>query len=160
MGREDRLVGIGHPLAQHGDQLEIFLRHRVADGVGDIDRGGARLDRGFDAAAQEIMLGAGAVFRRPFHIVGVAARPGHRRDHRFIDLFRLHLQLVLHVHRAGGQEAVDARALGVFQGIGRTVDILLAGPRQAADHRVLDDLGDFGDRLEIAIGGDRESPPR
>jgi hypothetical protein len=40
---------------------EIFLRHRVADGVGDIDGGGAGLDRGLDAAAEEIHLAAGAV---------------------------------------------------------------------------------------------------
>ncbi len=43
------------------EQREIFLRHGVADGVGNIDGGGAGLDRGFDAAAEEIEFGAGAV---------------------------------------------------------------------------------------------------
>ena len=41
--------------------VEIFLRHGVADGVGDVDGGGAGLDRGLDAAAEEVVLGAGAV---------------------------------------------------------------------------------------------------
>jgi hypothetical protein len=53
MGREHDLVGAGHPGAQHGDEGGIFLRHRVADGVGNIDGRGAGLDRRLAAAAQE-----------------------------------------------------------------------------------------------------------
>ena len=34
----------------------------------------SRLDRAFDATAEEIVLSAGAVFARPFDIVGMAAR--------------------------------------------------------------------------------------
>jgi len=56
------------------DQREIFLRHRVADGIGNVDRGGAGLDRGFDAAAEEIVLGARAVLARPLDIVVYCAR--------------------------------------------------------------------------------------
>jgi hypothetical protein len=36
------------------NSARVFLRRGVADRVGDVDRGGAGLDRGLDAAAQEI----------------------------------------------------------------------------------------------------------
>ena len=78
VGREDRLVGVRHPLEQHPDERAELLRRRVADGVGDVDRGGARLDRRLDHAAEEIVLGAGARPRRPLDVVGVVARPRHR----------------------------------------------------------------------------------
>ncbi len=76
VGGEARHVGIGHAVAQHVEQREIFLRHGVADRVGDIDGGRAGIDRGFHAAAEEIVLGAGAVLGRPFHVIGVAAARG------------------------------------------------------------------------------------
>src|SRR6266480_1752794 len=41
MGGEARLVGVGHAVAYHLDQREIFLGNGVTDGVGDIDGGGA-----------------------------------------------------------------------------------------------------------------------
>ena len=86
MHREARLVGIRHALAHHLDEREIFLRHRIADGVGNVDGGGAGLDRGFDAAAEKVVLGAGAVLARPFDVVGMAARARHLRDHHLVDL--------------------------------------------------------------------------
>ena len=68
VGGEDRLVGARHLLAQHLDQRVEFVRHRIADRVGDVDGGRAGLDRGLDAAAEEIRLGAGGVHRRPFDV--------------------------------------------------------------------------------------------
>ena len=127
MHREARLVGIRHALAHHLEQREIFLRRRVADGVGNVDRGGAGLDRRLDAAAQEIELGAGAVLARPLDIVGVVARPRHLRDHHLVDLVRLLLQLVLHVHRRGRDEGVNAPPLGRLDRFGAAVDVLERG---------------------------------
>ena len=98
---EARLVGVRHGLAQCGDELEVFLRHRVADRVRDIDGGGAGLDRRLNAAAQEVELGAGAVLGRPLDVVGVAPCAGDLRDHHLVDLVRLLLELVFHVHRRG-----------------------------------------------------------
>jgi hypothetical protein len=151
------LVGIRHPLAQHLDEREIFLRHRVADGVGDIDGGGAGLDRRLDAAAEEVVLAAGAVLARPLDIVGVPPRPRHRGDHRLVDLFRLHLQLPLHVHRRGGDEGMDARALRRLDGFAGAVDVVEAGAGEAADHRFLGALGDLVDGGEVAFRGDRKA---
>ena len=123
MRGEARLVGIRHALAQHLDQGEIFLRHGIADGVGNVDGGGAGIDRGLDAAAEEIVLGAGAVLARPFDVVGVVARARDLRDHHLVDLVRLLLQLPLHVHRRGGEEGMDAPALGRLDRLGAAVDV-------------------------------------
>ena len=157
MHREARQVGIRHALA-HASCIkrEIFLRHRVADGVGDIDGGGAGLDRGLDATAEEIELGAGAVLARPLDVVGVVARAGDLRDHHLEDFVRLLLQLVFHVHRRGGQEGVDAPPLRRLDRFGAAVDVLERGARQPADHRVFGALGDLMDGGKIAFGGDRK----
>jgi hypothetical protein len=40
-----------HILTQRADELAVFLGHAVADGVGNVDRGGARCDHGFDYLA-------------------------------------------------------------------------------------------------------------
>ncbi len=70
---------------------------------------------------------------------------------------RLHLQLVLHVQGAGGDDDVDAPALGVLDRLGATVDVDLSGAAQARHRALGDDLGDLTDGLEIAIGGDWET---
>ena len=98
-----------------------------------------------------------AVLRRPFHVVGVAARAGDLRDHHFVHLVRLFLQFPLHVHRRSGKEGVDALAPGRLDRLGATVDVLHAGAREAADHGVLGTLGDFVHGGEIAFRGDREA---
>src|SRR5262249_10264396 len=71
-------------------------------------------------------LGAGAVLRRPLDVVGIAARPGDLRDHHLVDLVRLLLQLVLHVHRRGGEKSMDAPALGRLDRLRAAVDVLNA----------------------------------
>ena len=151
---EARLVGVRHGLAKPLEHVEIFFGYRVAHGVREIDRGGAGVDRGFDAAAEKVELGAGGVFSGPLDVVDVIARPRHRRDHHLVDLLWLHLQLVLHVHRRRGQEGVDAAALRVLDSFAAAIDVLQRGARQAADHRVLGALGDLAHRLEIAVGGE------
>ncbi len=157
MGGEPRLVGIGHALAHHLEQRVVFLRHRVADGVGDVDGGRAGLDGGLDAAAQEVVLGAGAVLARPLDVVGVVAGAGDGRDHEPVDLLGLHLQLPLHVHRRGGDEGVDAPAPRRPDRLAAAVDVLLAGAGEAADHRVPGAHRDLVDGGEVALGGDREA---
>ena len=157
MHGKPRLVGIRHPLAHHLDQREIFLRHRVADGVGNIDRAGAGLNRGLDAAAEEIVLGSGAVLARPFDVVGVAARPRHRGDHHLKNLLGRKLQLPLHVHRRGGDEGMDARLLRRLDRLAGAVNVLETGAGEPADDGVLGALGDLVDGGEIAVGGDRKA---
>ena len=71
-------------------------------------------------------------------------------------LVRRLLDLVLHVHRAGADERVDARHLGDLHGVPADPDVLLDGPRQTGDARALDLGRDRLDRLEVVGRGDRE----
>ncbi len=155
--REAGQVGIRHALAHGLEQVEILVRRRVADGVGNVDGGGAGLDRGLDAAAQEIEFRAGAVLARPLDVVGMVARPGDLRDHHLVDLVRLLLQLVLHVHRRGRQEGVDAPARRRLDRLGAAVDVLGRGAGEPADHGILGALGDLMDGGEVALRGDRKA---
>ena len=157
MHREARQVGIRHVLAHALHHSEIFLRHRVTYGVGDIDGGGAGLDRCLDAAAEEVELGAGAILARPFDVVGIGACACDLCDHHLVDFVRLLLKLVLHVHRRSGQKGVDAPPLRRFDRFGAAVDVLEGGARQPANHRLLGALGDLVDGGVIAFGGDRKS---
>ena len=78
MDGEDRLVGVRHALADAAEQRVILVRRGVAHRVGDVDRRRAGPDRGLDAAAEEVELGARGVLRRPFDVLDVVARAGDR----------------------------------------------------------------------------------
>ena len=151
---EDHLVGARHLLHHGAEHLVVFLGRGVAHGVGQVDGGGAGLDRRLHAAAQVVDLGAGGVLRADHSTsvdpVARAASPGS--DHLQHLLGRL-LQLVLAVHGRGGDEGVDARPRGVLHRLAGAVDVGLAGARQAAHHRLLDALGDLARRP-------RSRPPR
>ena len=103
------------------------------------------------------MLGARAVLARPLDIVGVIARTRHLRDHHLVDLLRLLLEFVFHVYRRGGQEGMDAPALGRLDRFGAAIDVLERRAREAADHGVLRALGDLVDGGEITLRRDRET---
>ena len=92
------MSAFGHARAQHLNECEIFFRHRVADRVGDIDRRCAGVDCRFNAAAEKIMFSAGGVLCGPFDVIRMAARTRDLGDHHLVDLVRLLLELVFHVH--------------------------------------------------------------
>ena len=79
MDADDRLVDVGHAVAQRADDLAHVAGRGVADGVGDVDRGGAGGDRRLDHLAEEIGLGARGVLGRVLDVGAVAARPASRR---------------------------------------------------------------------------------
>ena len=157
MHRDHGLRDIGHAFQQHADQGREFLGDGVAHGVRDVDGAGAGVDRRLDTAAQEIVLGAGGVLGRPFHVAGKGPGQGHAFGHLRQHGVGAHLELVLHVQRAGGDERMDTRALGRFHGLGGAFDVDPGGPGEAADGRLLDHLGDLVDGLEIAVRRDREA---
>ncbi len=76
-----------------------------------------------------------------------------RLQHRVL----AHVQLVLHVDGAGGDEGVDARPLRAFERLARRIDILEAGAAEAAHGGVLHDPGNLLHRREIAGGRHREA---
>ncbi len=112
-----------------------FLGHGVADRVGDIDGARPGLDRALDRAAQEVVLGAGAVLARPFDIVAEIAGVGDAVDDRLMHLRGLHLELVFHVQRRGRDEGVDARPRGMPHRFGAAFDVAAAGAGEAAHRR-------------------------
>ena len=122
------------------------------------------------------MVVAPAVDGRPQHLgqeVHVRPRGVHGREldvvraQRHAQLHHLpgHLQhlvpglpdLVLQMDVGGGDERVDARPLGVLDGLPAGADVALHAARQAADHGALDLAGDGLDRLEIALAGGGEA---
>ena len=130
----------------------------VADRVGQVDGGGAGLDRRLHAAAQVVDLGAGGVLRRPLHVVAPSCGRASTWKCTISSTCSADFcSLCLRCTGRGGDEGVDARPPGVLHRLAGPVDVLLAGARQPAHHRALDALGDLGDGLEVALRGDREA---
>src|SRR5579885_2286895 len=78
--------------------------------------------------------------------------------HRLLQhLLRLHLELLRHVDRRGGDEGVDAAALRGLQRLGGAIDVAVERARQPADGAVAHGAGDGPDRLEVAGAGDGEA---
>ena len=119
---------------------------------------GAGLDRGLDAAAEEIVLGAGAVLARPFDIVGIAARARHRSDHHLVDLLRLQSAASTSCAPARwrGRCGCAERWAGLMASPA-AVDVVESGAGKAADDGILGALGDLVDGGEVAFRGDRKA---
>ena len=154
---EDHSIGARHALAELREDPGHVLGQRVAHRIRDVDRGRSRLDRGLDAAAEEVDLGAAAVLRGPLHVVCVAPRQRHGRRRHLQHGLRLDPELVLDVERRGADEGVDALALRRAHGLGGAQDVLAPRPREAADHGAAHGLGNALDALEVARARDGEA---
>jgi hypothetical protein len=133
MDADHRPVDVRDPVAQHGDRLPHVRRNGVADGIRDVDRRGAGLDRRFDHLAQEVVFGARGVLGRELDVVAVARRAPHAFDRPLDDLLARHPQFELAMDRAGGQKDVNPRPLGQLQRLPRPIDVRRIAPRQPAD---------------------------
>src|SRR5437763_3080472 len=132
-------------------------RHRVPDGVGDVDGRGARLDGALHHFDEEVRLRACRVLGGELHVVAALARvldgAGGDADH-----FRLrHPQLVLAVDRARGEEDVDPTARRGRQRLEDGVDVRPVRARERADDGALHLPGDRFHGLEIAWRRDGKS---
>ena len=78
MGRENRLVGIRHPVHQGGDHVVIFIGHHIAHRIGNVDGGGTGSDGSFHGLAQIVNRRAGCIHAGPFDILNQIAGLGHR----------------------------------------------------------------------------------
>src|SRR5207249_909270 len=76
MGGEDDVFGAdgGELPDQVGEDFAVAVGRGVADGVREIDCGGAGFDSGVDDFFQEIQLGAAGVFGGEFDVGGVFQR--------------------------------------------------------------------------------------
>src|SRR3546814_8699175 len=82
-----------------------------------------------------MVRGACAGLGRPLDVVAEVAGVADTVDHRLVHRLRLHLELELHVQRAGGDEGVDARGRGALQGLGGAVDVAAGGAGEACNAR-------------------------
>src|SRR5437899_1319863 len=69
----------------------------------------------------------------------------------------LHLQLVLDVQWARGDDDVDTPTPGVTDGLGAAIDIHQVGAAKAGDCALRHYLRDLAHSFEVAVGGDREA---
>ena len=129
----------------------------VSHRVGDVDRRGARVDRGLHHAAEFVKRRAAGVFAGEFHVVRVLRRALYGRDRHVADLAVVLAQLVAHVDFGGSDEGVDAAARGELERFAAGFDVLFQGPSESAGDGTGERAGDRLDALEVAFGGNGES---
>lgn len=134
----------------------MFVGHRVADRIGQVDGGGTGLDGRLDAALEKFHRRAGRVHCRPFDIVDQVARLRHGARDDLDDLVFGLLHLVRQMDWRRGNEGVDTPLAGMAHRFTGPVDICGDGAGKARHGGALDLLGHGHHGLEIAIGGDRE----
>ncbi len=156
MDREDRLVGVRHPFAHGAEHLPVFGRRRVADRIGQVYRGGARLDRPFDTPAEVVDRCTGRVHGRPFHVLHEVAGLSHSLEDDLQHFVLGLAHLVRQMDRRGRHEGMDAPALGMAHRLAGPGDVRGDGPGQPRNRRALCAAGDLGHSLEVAVGGDGE----
>ena len=61
-------IDVAHVACEVRKHLEKLFWHRIADGIGDVDRRGASVDGGFDDLGEKLEFRARGVFRREFHV--------------------------------------------------------------------------------------------
>ena len=154
---QDDVAQAGHQLVQARQERGVLLRHRVADGVRDVDRGRALLERGGDHLGGELDVGAGGVHRAELDVIDQRARVRDGGARLAQHVRARGLQLVVDVDVRRRDERVHARALGVADGLGGALDVGRVRTREARDHRAVHLLGDPLYGLEVARRGDRES---
>lgn len=152
-----------HAGSDPSDQRAELVGQRPADGVRDVDRRSASLDRHLDRRVQELGIAAGRVLRGELDVFAQAPRVGHRVADPAEHLAFGHLELVAHVYWRRGQERVEPRFGRRRHRLPRGVDVLAVGPSQGADRRrahavgLRHLLGDAPNRLGVVGRGGREA---
>jgi hypothetical protein len=154
---DDALVDARDLALELGDELAVFVRQHVADGVRDVQRGGAGFDHGGQDLDEEGDFAASGVLRREFHVIDElpgALDRSHRHLHHLVGLL---VELVLHVDRRGRDERVDAPPLGRCDGLARGFDVHVLCSRKSCNDRPLHLFRHEPRRLELCRRGDREA---
>ena len=155
--REPHPLDAAYVLAQVAKQLRELIRYGVADGIRNIHRGGPGGDRHLDHLSEELQLGARGVFGGELHVRAQLARPGNAGGAQTQDLLLRHVELVLAVDGAGGEEHVQAVTGSVRQRTCGELDVLEVAARQGADDRPLHLARHRLHRLEVTARSGREA---
>ncbi len=107
-------VDIRHAIIQAADDVGIFERHGIADGIRDINGGGAGVDRRFHDASQIGNRRTAGVFTGELNVVSVVACPLHHIDRALNNLIQRTAQFGGDMHRRGGNKGMNTESLGHF----------------------------------------------
>ena len=142
------------------DERPELGRDRVADRVGQVDRGRAGLHDGLDDLHQVVGVAPGRVHRAELEL-GVAAQllapVADPADRLGEGLLAGHPDLVLEVDLAGRDEHVEVRPLGDADGLDRPLRVAVPAARETGDGDAAGLLGDPVDGLPVARRGGREA---
>ncbi len=72
--RDNDVLNATNALPQGADNVPVFFRHGIADGVGNVDGGCAFIDHSLHYLAQKIQIRARGVFRGKFDVIAVYPR--------------------------------------------------------------------------------------
>jgi len=153
---DHRLRDIRHILEYAVDELAELGGKRVAHGVSDIHRGGARLYHSFQHPVKEFRIRARRIHGGELNVVEVFFGPRHHGPGQLQNVFLAFLQLVGQVHAGGGEEDVYAAIFSRLYGLPGAVDGLFIGVAERADGGPLQFAGDKAHGLEVALRGDGE----
>src|SRR3954470_5314718 len=155
--RKRDLVQVRNELVQAPEGGRVLVRHRVPDGVRNVDGRRTLVERDLHHLGGVLEVGARGIHRRELHVVGVLLRVRDRRARLALHVLARRLELVLDVDVARRDEGVDARPLGIPDRVPGGVDVLEARAGEPADARAVDLARDRLHRLEVAWRGDREA---
>ncbi len=155
--RDRNFFNAGNFLTQRADELAVFLGHAVADVIGNVNRGGAGRDYGFDDLTEKWDVGAGGVLGREFNVVAQRLGVPDGAARLLQALLPRDAQLVFQVNVRGRQKNVDTRMRGSQQRLPGPVNVTSASTSQASNDGTPNRGGDALHGFEVAIGGDGES---
>src|SRR3984885_10762238 len=142
------------------DQAEdrgVLLGGGVADGVGDVDGGGAGLDGDGDHLEEELGVGAGAVLGGELDVFGKGAGEADRLGGLVEGLVAGDAKLALEMKVGGGEDEVDAVGGGGLDGPSGGLDVFTFAAGERGDAGAADLAGHRLDSREVAVGGDGKS---
>ncbi len=152
--RDGDVLDAAHLFPNGADQRRKFCGNGVADGVGDIQRGGAGFDHCFQHLAEIAHVGAGSVLRRELNLIAQGSRVADGLHCLTQRLLARNLQLELQMDIGRGQEDMDARPPGVAERFPSTINVLAGGARQPRDRGPAHPAGHRLHRAEVAVGRD------
>ena len=156
--REHDVAQAGHQLVEPRQEVRVLVRHRVADGVGDVDRRRALVERDLQHLGGELDVGARGVHRRELDVVAqracacaTAARAwpltSSRVDCSWWSMWMSDVEMNVWMRgRSASRTASHARSMSAAWARARPA---MTGPCDLA--------GDRLHRLEVAGRGDREA---
>jgi len=127
VGRDGDVFDSVNAAANGCDQLSEFRRNGIADGVGNIERGGAGFNHRIEHSAEKIRIGARGIFGRKLHVIAQRFGKAHRIAGLRQALIAGDAQFVLQVNIRSREEDVNARAGGVPQSFPGAFDVGAAG---------------------------------